>query len=284
MGEFYLLYHMKYFLRWQIVIYLLLCLPAGAQVEHWDTYLAKFGEKPGSVLVDMGLIDAAGDKRYPFLVVTGPQAQNCDKKGMPDNNEISTLEEILEATNNFLTGVTAKVLTGTFTHNCKRLNYYYVKDTAGIRNALMRMYSRGYKNYNYAINIKSDPEWNTYRTFLYPNEETLNWMENNRVMTKMLQEGDSLVGQRELKFYLSFDSVADVKAFTAFAETKGFAPVVIDPPFNKGSLGVVLTTPGYVKMETINPLTELLKKEATKHHGFFKTWSASRPGDVKTQK
>jgi len=56
----------------QTAIYSFLFCSAHAQ-ENWDTYMAKFGNKPGSVLVDMGLMAKAPDKLLSFLVITAPR-------------------------------------------------------------------------------------------------------------------------------------------------------------------------------------------------------------------
>src|SRR6185369_11842314 len=102
-----------------------------------------------------GLMATAPDKLLPFLVVTGPRANNCtNPSGMPGADEINTLEDILSATDDFLTGVTAKKLAGTFTYNCERLNYYYVRDTVAVRNAIARMYNKSFKGYKYTVKIK----------------------------------------------------------------------------------------------------------------------------------
>lgn len=170
MPHIHLLYPVKY------IIAALLCLSAATTYaqheEKWDTYVAMFGDKYGSVLVDMARISSAPDKSLPYLVVTGPRAHKCDKRGIPDKEEIDMLEAILDATGSFLTGATPKALVGTFTSNCERLNYYYVKDTTAVRNAIARMYNRNYKDYSYKISIRPDAEWSTYRTFLYPTDET----------------------------------------------------------------------------------------------------------------
>ena len=269
---------MKYVLFIQTVIFSLLFLSAEAQTEHWDTYMAKFGDKPGSILVNMGYKNVAPDKRYPYLVVSGPQALSCNKQGLPDKEEIDRLEEILDATNNFITGVTAKVLVGTFTYNCERLNYYYVKDTIGIRNAIMRLYKRNYSNYKYAINMKADKEWNTYLTFLYPNEETLDWMDNDKIITKMLEAGDDLKKQRDISFDLYFKTDTGRKLFTGFADAKGYRTDTTRISANSSYLReLVVTKYGLVKMDTINSMSAELKNELKKYNAFYNGWDAPYP-------
>ncbi len=226
-------------------------------------------------MVDMGLMETAPDNKFPNLVVTGPQAQHCDKQGMPDKDEIDALEQILDATSNFLSGVTPKVLAGTFTYNCQRLNYYYVKDTIGIRNAIARLYGRSYKDYRYTVSIKPDRDWKTYRTFLYPDEATLNWMENDKIIARMIKDGDSIKVPRKINFELYFKSDTDRKGFAAAAVAKGYqlgkqtetkkAPI---------AYGVVVSNVGPIKMEEINAMTADLKKEAAKHDGVFSGWVA----------
>lgn len=255
-----------------IVIIGLCATAARSQEERWDTYVANFGDKPGSMLVDMSLVNTAPDSRYPFLVITGPKAHACSKQGLPDKDEIPHLEEMLDATGGFLSGVTAKVLVATFTYNCERLNYYYVKDTVGVHNALVRLYKRNYSDYRYAINMRYDPEWTTYRTFLYPSGETLAWMENNRVISALRTQGDSLTQERDINFEVYFTSDTDRKAFANFAVEKGYKiKRTIDA---KGAYAIVVYKHDRIRSETINAMTGELKKAAEQHNGVFHGWNA----------
>jgi hypothetical protein len=250
---------------------------AYAQTEQWDTYMAKFGDKPGSVLVDMGLIARAPDKRYQYLVITGPQAMNCDKQGLPNKDEIGELEEILSAADNFITGVTAKVLTGTLTYKCERLNYYYVKDTIGVRNALMRMYNRSYANYNYAINIMFDPGWRTYLTFLFPDEPTRDWMENSKVIAQMAEQGDSLKTQRDINFDFFFNSDSDRHTFAGVARSKGYkADKLIASKSTIAPFEIIVSKYGLVKIDLIQAMADELKKAAKLHRGIYNGWDAKK--------
>lgn len=266
---------MKYFTFIQVLLGTILFVRADAQTEHWDTYMAKFGDKPGSVLVDMGYKDAAPDSRYPFLVVTGPRSQDCNKQKLPANEEIGRMEEMLDATTSFITGVTAKVLVGTFTYNCERLNYYYVKDTAGVRYAIMRLYNRNYPNYEYAINMKADREWSVYRTFLYPGDETLNWMENDKIITKMLQQGDSLTQPRDINFELYFKTDTGRQSFVGFMKEKGYKTDTTQISQSPNvPYELVLTKHASVKMDTINEMTQEIKTGLKKYNSIYVGWNA----------
>ena len=248
---------------------------AAAQTENWDTYMSRFGSKPGSVLVDLGLYPTAPDSRYPYLIITGPQARNCDKNSLPDKREITALEEVLDASTVFLGGVTAKVLAGTFTYNCERVNYYYVKDTTGARNSLLRMYNRNYKDYKFVITIKHDPQWVNYLTFLYPNEDTRNWIENNKNITQLLQNGDSLTDKRDIIFAACFSSDTARNGFSSLLPAKGYTlqktPVLKN---DKARYCILFSKNNFVKIDTINNYTAEIKKEVQKHNGVYNGWSA----------
>jgi Family of unknown function (DUF695)/Regulator of ribonuclease activity B len=264
---------MKYF----VVLQTIICsfLSVSGQTEHWDTYVSKFGGRPGSVMVDMGLIETAPDTRYPFLLITGPRALKCDKNGIPGKEEINQMEDILGATSAFLEGATAKVLAGTFTYNCERLNYYYVKDTSAVRSAVRRLYNRTYPGYQFAINIKVDPEWKIYRTFLYPDDATMNWMDNERKIAELAKTGDSMSKPRDISFNFYFNSDTARGAFEEFAVAAGYKVKQRTVSTKKPVLyAIIVSRNSAVKLEELNKMTGELKAEADKHHGYFSGWEA----------
>jgi hypothetical protein len=249
---------------------------ACAQTEEWDNYLATVDGKAASVLVDMGLFNTAPDKRYPYVVITGPQTQIPGKKGIPNKQEIADLEQILDVTTNFITGVTAKVLAGTFTYNNQRLNYYYVKDTVGVRNAILRVYNRNFKGYNFVIRMKYDPQWLNYITFLYPSEETRGVMENNKIITRLLESGDSLTTKRNINFAACFTSDSARASFTSYVQEKGYSlqktVAVKNTPF---PLCTIFYQYNRINIDSINIFSADIKREVKKHGGQYNGWDAT---------
>ncbi len=261
-----------------VVLLVLLSVHGRAQEEHWDTYITRYDNKPASIMLDMGQVYTAPDKKFLNLVVTGPQAQKCDSNSLPDKGEIDKLEEILDATTNFLSGITAKKLVGTFTYNCQRLNYYYVKDTVGIRNALARMYGRNYKDYRYSVTIKRDPEWKIYRTFLYPDGATQNWMENAWRLSDVTKPGDSLNKERDLSFDCSFGNDTSREAFRQDAEAAGFKTKrQTETHKHFEAYAIVLTRRSSLQLGDISKLTLELRQLIKKHNGIYAGWDIAQP-------
>ena len=195
---------------------------AFAQQQNWLNFLVSIHGKPASILVDLALKGRNDLSRYPFLIVTGPSIANCSPTGVPVPSDIDKMEEVLDITDNFITGLTPKILAGTLTYQCQRTNHYYVQDTTGIRNAIARMYRRNYANYDYVIKIKYEPTWATYQDFLYPTDTLLNEWENNNIISTMLSAGDSLSGVRTISFAACFLTDSSRQNFVANAIDAGY--------------------------------------------------------------
>lgn len=258
-----------------IVIPLLLIITSSYAQENWDMYMTTMSGRPASVLVDLNVVNFAPDVRMPFLVITGPRANKCDAQGLPDKDEIDRLEVILDETGNFLSALTPKGLVGTLTYNCERVNYYYVKDTTGIRTAIHRLYTRSFSDYKYALNIKRDPDWKTYRYFLYPTDENYNWMENSKVITRLLQQGDSLSRPRKVQFALFFKTDTGRAAFNEQAVIDGFnTERLATAPPRSLSFGTIISKQMPADMGTIKDVTLLLREQARIHSGKLDSWDA----------
>ncbi len=261
---------------WLIVANCICSLAYGQ--ENWDTYMAKYGAKPGSVLVDMGAMSSAPNKKLPYLVVTGPRSNNCSaSQSIPPAADIANLEDILTATDNFLAGITAKKLVGTFTYNCERLNYYYVRDTNGVRNAIARMYGNNYKGYQYTVKIKHDPYWSTYRTFLYPDSNATAWMAANRKLEELSKGGDDLDAPREIKHTLYFMTDSSRAAFVTFAQAHGYRSVSMQKAESDIlAYEVVVGRSSKVQIDTIAAMETELKEAAQPLKGYYKGWDARK--------
>jgi len=243
--------------------------------ENWDTYMARIDGKPASILVDMGLFDKAPEHRMPFLVITGPRARNCSKDGIPYRDEIPELEEILDATTSFITGVMPLRLCGTYTHQCQRLNYYYMKDSFGVRTAIQRMYRRNFKDRDYVLNIRYDPEWRTYLTFLYPTDGMKTWMENEKIMMHMLQNGDSLTAARDIIFEAAFPTDSITTVFTDFLRLHGYDLRSTEKLHSRIAANkVVFYRHAKVNIDTLNTWTGALKQEIDTLGGIYNGWTA----------
>jgi len=70
---------------------------------------------------------------------------------------------------------------------------------------------KNYPDYKFYLNIKEDKNWSYYRDFLYPNEETLNYMGDQSVVMNLQEAGDPLTRERRVDHWLYFSTEADMK-------------------------------------------------------------------------
>ncbi len=248
-----------------------------AQNEMWDSYITRMNDKPATIMLDMNLIFSAPDSRYPYLVITGPKTTNVGPSGIPAPAEMEELERVLDATDNFLMGATSKILAGTVTYNGQRNNYYYVRDTMVVRNAIQRMYKRNFPGIPYSLAIKKDELWLTYRTFLFPNDTTQNWMDNNRNITTMLQSGDSLTTPRTITFAACFSSDTARNDFSSYVSGKGYniekSPVM---KVGKDNYCVLFSKVDKIDLNAINGTTLQLREAVKQYKGVYNSWVAPK--------
>lgn len=260
--------------------------------QGWDSYLARYEAGLGSVLVNMDLVAMAPNRALPYLVITGVNSLTCTSDGFPTHKEYKKLYRISNEINRliFASGTRTdsithlplqetSLLVGTFTHQCQRLDYVYVADTVGLRAALQQAYARKYKRYVYHIQIIKDPEWDGYRTFLYPNEAVRIFMMNNRAITRMNDAGDALSRPRFVEHRIYFDTSEDREYFIRYIGRINY-DIKDTREVSRDSLRyqLLLARFGTVSLEEMNKQTTYLRAKAREFNGVYDGWQTKLIG------
>ncbi len=193
-----------------------------AQEENWDTYLANYDGKPGTTIVDMGIKVIAPIAKFPFALITGVKYKNCDKDGFPSASEFDKLYIISDTVAAKLKALSPNRMAGTFTYDCERLDYYYLADTVHIRKVLTAVYESQFKGYSFYINITVDKKWTAYLEFLYPNDETREYMSNQKILIALSEAGDKLESSRKVDHWAYFKTEKDRSCFIEHIKKMGF--------------------------------------------------------------
>jgi hypothetical protein len=246
---------------------------ASSQDGNWDVYLAQYEKGPGSTILNMDFIHSAPRKDLPFLVITGVTYAACRKDGLPENAEFHHLNEISDQVGHLVASLTPSEMVGTFTYQCDRLDYIYVHDTLHLRNKLKELYTGKYPSYKYYINIRQDQDWEGYLKFLYPNEEVLEAMMNEKILHPFKLAGDPLHKPRPVEHWLFFQNSKDRDQFMKYAAGEKFRLEGKDYlkdaelPYQ---LHISRTDP--VDPATINRLTLALRRKAREFRGNYDGW------------
>ncbi|MCX6319697.1 MAG: DUF695 domain-containing protein [Bacteroidetes bacterium] len=244
--------------------------------ENWDTYLATFQKKPGSILLNMSLKSSAPQQAYPFLLVTGVKFTDCSREGFPSSREYKKLFLISDSVKAVVERTTGAVLCGTFTYQCQRLDYFYVQDTARLRLPLSGVYKNQLPDYEYYINIKADKGWNTYLDFLFPSDTIRDFMDNQKILMALERAGDKLLRSRPIEHFAYFKSEADRTCFSSFVLKKGFRITKKD---NSGGAGAPLLLQfsriDKPQVNIISRITIELRRQAAKCNGEYDAWETA---------
>ena len=261
--------------RTLLLIGLICSLICSAQEEDWGTYIAEYEGKPGTTLVDMGLKSSAPLSGYPYILVTGVKYKNCREDGFPEQGEFEKLYAISDAIGAKLKSLKLYKMAGTFTHNCERLDYYYISDTSNLRNNLASFYKTKFPSYTYYISIKTDKDWNAYLDFLYPSEITLEYMSNQKVLNALTDAGDKLVEPRSVDHWAYFGNETDRNCYINFVKKSGFKVEATEiNNEQKLKYSIHFSRVDKVDIESITNVTIDLRKSAKKCNGEYDGWES----------
>jgi uncharacterized protein (TIGR01619 family) len=240
---------------------------------YWDTYVAEYENGPGSVTLNMDLIDQAPLSKFPFVLVTGVTFNNCGADGFPTEPEFDSLYGVSDTITDLLSCSIEMVYAGTFTHECQRLNYIYVTDTIGLRSLLTQKYKTRFKNYIPYINIKEDKKWEAYLEFLYPNETIMEYMKNEKVTLNLLNNGDNLKTPRQVDHFIYFANAKDRENFIKSIRPMGFK-IENKETFQEMTLPFKLqiSRSDKVDVSSITQVTLELSNMAKENNGKYDGW------------
>ncbi|GAA4823160.1 hypothetical protein GCM10023331_04510 [Algivirga pacifica] len=231
----------------------------------------------GSTMVDMNLKSQAPNQYFPFLVVTGVDYEKCRENGMPTKDEMTVLYEIEDEIGQLLS---SKMLAGAFTADCRRLSFFYVSDTLGIRGTLQKYYKSKRSNYSEIISIKEDKQWKEYLTFLYPPDEPVKHNNENDLgeRLKELEEAGVELSKFDKAYYtLQLKREGDVVALMNRIGKLGFTKEVLYTEKSTNDQVLIISHETPITQEDMDYNLRYIKKTAKKHNGKYIEWSLNLP-------
>lgn len=258
-----------------IIVSLLLniSLPSFCQEEEWDVYMAAYEKGAGSTVLNMAYKAIAPIKEYPFLLITGVIINDCGLDGLPTKAAFDQFYQISDKVKNTIDLNYKYKLVGTFTYQCERVDYYYLADTAKLRDRLNLTYENNFPELTRKIKLQKDSTWEAYISFLYPNEETLEYMSNQKVILNLIDAGDKLTKSRQVDHWLYFRNSADRDRFIGYIVKEKYK--IESKKFNnnsKLSYQLQISREDLVNLESITKITLELRKKAEEYRGEYDGW------------
>ena len=253
-------------------VFVLFPLMLSAQQPQWETYKGQYEMGPGSTTVDMSIKPMAPVKELSFLLVTGIAFKECTE-GLPENEVLPKLYKVSGAVKRCIDGAMINIFAGTFTHQCERLDHYYLKDTLAIREKLDKLYNDSFPGSKYHINIKVDKIWQDYLDFLYPNALSLEFILNEKLLLKQREAGDQTDTERPVNHILYFTTEADEQCFLPYMLKKHFKVLSREKTGDsKKSFKLEISRTDKLTLAAISAITIDMKRMAMKCNGEYDGW------------
>ncbi|WP_027065661.1 DUF695 domain-containing protein [Maribacter sp. Hel_I_7] len=242
--------------------------------ESWDAYMAAYEDgKIGSTTLRMDLIDNVPIEGFNYVLVTGLTYETANENGLPENETFATLHKVADQLMEIIDKETEFITVGSFMYNKERLEYFYLKEPKELASVIENFYKLNYPDYKFYVNIKEDKDWSYYRDFLYPNEETLNYMADQSVLRSLEQTGDKLTKARRVNHWFYFSTEEAMKQCESELVAANFA--VNSSGINSQSdlpYELQMYRVDHVDIDTIFPITSQLRITAKKFGGEYDGW------------
>jgi regulator of RNase E activity RraB len=156
-------------------------------------------------------------------------------EGLSSQEEFDALIAIEDALTVELSDMTRCLYVGRNTSSGNRDFYFYVSDVP-VFEVKASAFMKAFSSYQFETGGRFDPEWSTYRNFLYPSARDLRRIKNRHVCEALEAHGDDLGLVREIDHYCYVPSSAAASEIAAFATSNGFTVKSVFEPDKKNSM------------------------------------------------
>ena len=187
--------------------------------QIWNTYQAKQEKGVSSTNLRMDLIEKAPINGYDFLFYVKIKYRVTKESDFPIGNKLKKLYLIKDAIYDKMQSVTDdSFYIGSFMFDGSRFEYYYVKDASDIERHIDKLFKNKFRGEKYEVFVKSDPAWDLYINFLYPNDEIKNFMSNRDTVIQLKNAGDNVISPRKIEHYATFSTTNEMNLFAEAVE------------------------------------------------------------------
>ncbi|MEM6717790.1 MAG: DUF695 domain-containing protein [Bacteroidota bacterium] len=241
--------------------------------QVWNTYQAKQELGVSSANLRMDLIESAPINGYDFLFYIKIKYRVTKESDFPVGNKLKKLYRIKDAIYDKMNSVADSYYVGSFMYDGSRFEYYYVKDATNLEDHIDRLFRNKFRGEKYDVYVKSDPAWDLYINFLYPNEEILNFMSNRDTVIQLKNAGDDVLTVRKVDHFAGFTSVNEMNLFEEAIQKLGYKVDYKKPlKTKKYSYEIKFSRDNSVTLESAMKFTNELIKLAKEFNGFYDGW------------
>ncbi|SEL79223.1 Regulator of ribonuclease activity B [Pseudoxanthomonas sp. GM95] len=241
--------------------------------EQWDFYLCQVDDLPASIYLDLGWSSQAPSADLPCLAWLRIFMKTPREDGLSSQDEFDALIALEDALMPSLADDTTVYVGRNTSAGFRDLYFYTTLGTPWESRVEAAM--RG-QQYAFECGQRDEPDWWTYREFLYPDPETRQRMSNRSVCWQLEKAGDALVLSREISHWAYFSDAIARDAYVAQAEALGFQQVVSeDAEPQDGQWTAKMTRCDVPAFDRIDDVCLPLYRLALQLNGRYDGWETS---------
>lgn len=238
--------------------------------EDWNVYFTQVEGRPASMFLNLAHEDAvSGLSTMLFFTL---YLKDPDENGMSKRSEFDKLMEIEDVLVPAL--INEKCLfVGRCTSGGQRDFFFYMDSEAGVEKKLEDVMAR-FEEYDWDAGFADELDWETYFEFLYPDDQELDGILNNRVRAQLSEQGDNLGEPREIDHWMFFPLAEERDAVTVKLMAEGFR--VKDTDEEGKSFGILAQRDD--APTELDAVTWHLRELAAGHSGNYDGWGCTVVG------
>lgn len=242
----------------------------------WASYLSHFTHYPVIIALDMGLAPVAPVAGYDqYLTVSIPMIQPL-LNGFPNEKELGLFWEMERFIVEQVERTANAIYAGRTTTQGKKHLIFFLYDSTKIP-SIMAKVNRKYSSYAIQSRLEADPEWDIYFDLLYPNLEETNSLLNQRMVNRLLRQGDDLTQVRWVDHWIYFKTEEGRTAFINTVEGQGFETEAVPTQEGEHHYPYLVRTrkQHLVDLKTVNAITATIRTWARTHGGDYDGWETA---------
>lgn len=239
----------------------------------WNLYVAQMEDFQSIIAYNHSYANIAdADTRLNFLGIRVPFLKPTES-GLPDDSEVESLYIIEETINEIVNGFNA-IAVARITSDNARYFYFYidVPEKAVIEAVKDRQYPL---RYQCGFRFEEDPEKQIYWSEAYPTPDSMQVVEDMRLLETLRTYGDNHQQEREVFHWAFFENIENAEAFASWAQDQKYQVHYCHKIENGEEFMVNFTHRGTMQLGDITTHTIFCNRKATELGGRYDGWETS---------
>lgn len=242
----------------------------------WASYLSHFTHFPVIIALDMGLASVAPIAGYDQYLTVSIHLKDPHPSGFPKEEELDLFWAIENSIVEQLEKGLNAIYAGRTTTQGRKHLIFFLYDALQ-SSEIIDLVKEEYPDYTIESRLEPDPEWDIYFDLLFPNMEETNSLLNQRMVNRLMRQGDDLTQARLVDHWIYFKTVEGREAFAKTARTHGFETLLVAARPEEHEYPYLVRTRKrhLIDLKNINAITSTLRGWARAHGGDYDGWETS---------